>query len=140
MSDQSQEKTQEKKGPLSGVPIYRRGEGYITATAYHVDDDNNIVESVTAIDAHGHQHPISQQKVSKGREKHILDLHRERLKMIEKHQKYTDKQLEEMQAQKADLAQQKEAITTDVKYLEERTASAGVEKKGEVAEEKAVSE
>src|SRR5882724_10671958 len=115
-----EESKPEKKGPLSGYPMYRRGEGYITATVYQIDEAGDLWEEVSSIDAHGHQHPVGKQKISKGREAHILDMHRERIKMIEKHQKTTEKHLADLQQQKKELEEQTKAITEDIKVLETR--------------------
>lgn len=121
MSDQhEQQKSKREPGKLSGQPIYRRAEGYVTATRHEIDGNGEVVEIVTAIDSHGHEHEVSQAKVSKGREKHILELYREHLKMIDKHQENLKKQLEEIKMRQEEAAKQRENIAADVIVFEER--------------------
>lgn len=108
--------------------MYRRGQGYITATRYEINGEDTIVEKVSSIDNHGHEHQVNEQKVTKGREKHILDLHKEHLKMIEKHQKAIDEELENLALRKEEAAKQRESVAADINLLESRVGAS--EKRG----------
>ncbi|HLC44916.1 MAG: hypothetical protein A2722_00290 [Candidatus Doudnabacteria bacterium RIFCSPHIGHO2_01_FULL_50_11] len=109
---------------LSGTPIFRRAAGYVTKTVYSINDLGELEETLSALHGEGHEHEVSRQKVSRGREKHVLQLHREHLKAIEQHQKLIEQQLVELQQRKEELTKQWEGMLQDTKVLEARNPDA----------------
>lgn len=109
---------------LSGTPIYRRAEGYVIASRYEIDDKNELFESVSSIDRDGHEHQLSRNKISKGKEKQILELHREHRKMLEKHGELLKQQIEELQKRGEEVAKQAAAMAEDIVVLEGRVGKA----------------